>query len=184
MNNVNEVVRAMMGKKLVDVIVAGYVDHENGIARFHPLFDNVYFEFDDGPLVQLSSIDQFWNLRLKLVDEIRSEIAIDEDDEFCAGSIRHLTLRHPDADSVLRSLTLVVDSSDPGLATKCAVFEFHDPTGAAIDTVFVDPQHTYGLRFAGDAEWTEWRFIHKSATVYRAHTYVDTNIKVSVKPIV
>lgn len=159
MINIDCLVDALKNRRLTDVFVTGYIDEKEGVKHFHPMFEDVYFEFES-VLLKVSSIDQYWNLKINLVNNIHGEIEIDEDDEFCVGSIRHLLLNNPDGDNYLMALTVFVDGESQldGGIVKRAAFQIGNQMGnRPSGIVFIDPENPYGIQLGGQPELLAWR---------------------------
>ena len=143
----------LRGKQLTDVLAAGYLDEQAGVRRFHPMFENLYLEFED-VLLKVSAVGQYWNVALQSVGSIECEFDLDEDDEFCTASIRHQALHDPDGSHYLASWRAFL-RPDGGIARLVLYFDGGSP-GTASELLFIDPENTHGLRLGGQCDLDRW----------------------------
>lgn len=160
MSKITDIIEVFRSKRLSNLLVPGFVDEFGAVKRFHPMLENVYFEFDD-QLLRCSSIDQYWNLQLELVKEISCEFEIDEDDEFCISSISELVLKYPYGQNYVIGLRVFLSEEsrlDEGIV-KCAGFEIQCPESERTgdDSIFLDPQNPFGIQIDKKDLELEWR---------------------------
>lgn len=140
-------------RKLTDMLVAGFVDETNSIRRFHPMFEDVYFDFD-GLLLRASSVGQYSQLRLSLVDRIECNFDIEEDDEFCVCPL-DFVLKYPEGDYFLAEAKFFADpeSTSRGTSLQSAALRFEcRGVETLTETIFIDPAHIFGIKLGGEVE--------------------------------
>lgn len=158
MTDIDAIAARLLGRQLTDILVTGYIDGPEPTRRFHPMFDDVYFDFD-GLLLRASATDQFWYVELDLVDQIECRFQIEEDDEFCVGPL-DFVLRHPAGPYHLRQIITFMapgmDASSRKAVSAALVLEFGG-TAAATDILFLDPRNDFGIQLGTHGMLAEWR---------------------------
>lgn len=76
---------------VTDLVVGGYVDREDGRARFHPKTDSVYLVCGEQMLRFLAGRDDYVVI-VDVVAAVTRDFPIDPDDEFCVASLFTLLL--------------------------------------------------------------------------------------------
>jgi hypothetical protein len=173
MTDIDAVAASLRGRRLTDILVTGYIDGPESKRRFHPMFDDVYFDFD-GLLLRASATDQFWYVELDLVDRVECRFQIEEDDEFGVCPL-DFVLRHPGGPYHLRQIITFtahgMEASSRKAVCAALVLEF-EGTEVAIDTLFMDPRNEFGIQLGTEAALAEWRRANagaESPAVERAH---------------
>jgi hypothetical protein len=81
-----EMASVMLDNRLRDVLVAGFVDNDNGYLEFHPLYDRIYFIFENKKIEM--SLAANATIAFKPVESIELWFEIDkEEGKFCVMSI-------------------------------------------------------------------------------------------------
>jgi hypothetical protein len=154
----------LSGRQLTEILVAGYIDGLGSTRRFHPMFDDMYFDFD-GLLLRASATDQFWHIELDFVDRIECRFQIEEDDEFCVCPL-DFVLRHPAGPYHLKEIITFMatgmDASPDKAICAALVLEF-EGTEATTTTLFLDPRNDFGIHLGTEATLAEWRLANAMA---------------------
>lgn len=158
MMDIEQLAERLYGRTLKDILVAGYIDTLDSVKRFHPMFEDIYFDFD-GIILRASSIQQFWYLGLEVIDKIDCRFELEDDDEFAVCSLEFV-LASPSGLNIVRSLVAFI--AQDGLAVNgnmvCAalVFDCGDAT-LARDVVFLNPRNEFGIHLGTHAALENWR---------------------------
>lgn len=158
MMDIDSLAKRLCDRPLTNILVAGYIDESESMKHFHPMFDDIYFDFT-GVLLRASSIDQFWHLGLDLVERVECRFQIEEGDDFGVCPL-DFVLQDPAGSNRLKQIIVFRESNidaTPG-KTICAALTLHSGgTATAFDTLFLDPRNEYGIRLGTQAALIEWR---------------------------
>lgn len=146
------------GRTLTDIVVPGYIDTVDTVKRFHPMFDDIFFQFD-GIILRASSIEQFWYLGLDLVDKIDYRFELEDDDEFGISSV-DFVLARPTGPNIVRQL-IAFTAQDESVGydrVVCAALELdHGDVNSAPDIVFLNPRNEFGIHLGTHDALENWR---------------------------
>lgn len=146
-----ELEAALQNAQLADIVLVGFVDHSQQLARFRALLDAVYLEFD-GIFLEIATIRDTGRARIGIVAEPRIRAELDDDMTPAISSVRQQVLRDPDARNALREVRLweVAEAQDQ---LSCAALSFELDNG---QSVFLDPFNHFGIRIGGDEHNALW----------------------------
>ena len=165
-NELDDMLRGIYGRTLKDILVAGYIDTLDSVKRFHPMFEDVYFDFD-GIILRASSIQQFWYLDLEVIDKIERRFELEDDDEFAVCSLEFI-LTSPTGPNIVQSLIAFVaqDELAGNSNIVCAALEFDCGDAAlAREVVFLNTRNEFGIHLGTRAALEDWRRENALATV-------------------
>lgn len=157
-NELDNMLRGIYGRTLKDILVAGYIDTLDSVKQFHPMFEDIYFDFD-GIIIRASSIQQFWYLGLEVIDKIDCRFELEDDDEFAVCSLNFM-LAFPSGPNIFRNLVAFIapdELIDSGNIV-CAALEFDcgDAT-LAREVIFLNPRNEFGIHLGTHAALENWR---------------------------
>lgn len=113
-----EVLSSLVGKKLTDVYIVGFMYLEEGPNEFIPDFRWIYFEFEE-TLVEFESFNQFSRLRMEKVPDVRYRFEDDEDMIKVKSSVKELVLISTMlADSTVRDIEIRDGTEEDCAAAK------------------------------------------------------------------
>jgi hypothetical protein len=152
MSEMNKIIEILYNEPVKDIVVPGFIDEDNGHKNFHLMLNSVYFEFDH-KFLRFASIDQYFRLSMKVVEELTCDFDIDEDDEFCLSSLFELTLSDAYSSARVTFLRCFLDAESDIEAgvVKCAEFHFENR-----NIIFIDPTYTYGIRIGTQEQRDRW----------------------------
>jgi hypothetical protein len=166
-----EILDALQGRLLMDVLVPGYIDRWEGPPEFRAVPYQVYLRLDEGYL-RMDEIGQFDQLKLSLVDEIAlGDVGIDEEDqgEAVLASYEWMLLTYGSVEPRCTRFRYWADErSEPDQAiVKCAEFEVENT-----DIVFADPTWHFGILVGGADRSRVWQESYfKDAENMRSYTW-------------
>lgn len=151
-NRLGDVVELISSSRLRDILVPGFYSHDERFPVFQPQPMAIYLVFTERVIV-CESVDQYYRLRIAVVDEINPDVTVDEDDEVGLASVFELFLG--DAyDSVRCTHFRYFTDGDGDFANgvvKCAELCFEGNK-----TLFLDPTHTFGIQIGNSAQLDRW----------------------------
>jgi hypothetical protein len=159
MTDINIVTNLLKDRKLTNIFVSGYLDKCKSTTYFHPMLRFLYLQFED-IILEVSSVDQYWNVEIAVVDHIKCKFEIDEDDEFCISSIYQMVVNYPDWENMFDELQVFAgDDSrlDKGVVRRVALRLKCRGSDNMTDTIFIDPQNTFGIKLGGEIELGNWK---------------------------
>ena len=122
---------SIIGKKLTDIYVVGFIYLEEKQSEFIPDLRWVYFEFEE-MLVEFESFDQYNRLRMERVSDVQYRFETDEDMITVKSSVKDLVL----VSSILaNSIVKDIELRD-GTERNCAAAKIVLENGQII---FIDP---------------------------------------------
>lgn len=139
---------SIVGKKLTDIYIVGFMYLEEGPNEFIPDLRWIYFEFEE-TLVEFESFNQFSRLRMEKVPDVRYRFEDDEDMIKVKSSVKELVLVSSIlADSTVRDIEL-----RDGTEEDCAAAKIILENG---QTIFIDPGFPYGIGVGGKEQEEYW----------------------------
>lgn len=137
-------------EKIIDILVCGLVDIENGIAEFIPMTDDIYFEFET-KIIKFESVEQYSKLKIKYVNTLTYRFE-DEDMYLANSSISKVVLTNILADILINSVEIYGgEQIDNELI--CYGASFHLSTGQEL---FIDPGFSDGIGIGGEHQKNVW----------------------------
>jgi len=140
----------LRGKALTDVVLTGFVDHDDAPAQFHSVLHFLYFELD-ALLLEMATLGDSGRMQLHFVDAPRF-VASEEDMIPAITSIRQQVIRDTESDNRLAKLQLW-DVSDAQDELTCAAARLELANGQKI---FVDPSYHFGIVLGGSEQQEIW----------------------------
>ena len=151
--------KKILGKKLIDIYLVGFVDIENGVAEFYPDYRWIYFEFEN-LIIEFEATIENGHLKILEVDELRYMFDMDEDMYKAKSSI---------AETILVSSFLqnnIVEKVEFGNMIEkdgfiqCDFAEIHLKNNQVI---FLDPTFHYGIGIGGKEQKEYWTYCNQKS---------------------
>ncbi|GLW98185.1 hypothetical protein [Microtetraspora sp. NBRC 16547] len=153
LGNINSILALFGEMRTTDVLVPGYIDHDDEPPSFHPWTVTAYFALENA-MVRMDSVQNYSQLKLSVVDEmaVPDEI-LREEEQFAVASYSHLFFADAYESFRCTQVRYVEDeSSDASQAiVQCIEFVFEDNW-----PVFVDPEWHFGVRLEGAGGLDRW----------------------------
>ena len=137
-------------EKILDILVCGLVDIEDGIAEFIPIMEYLYFKFET-KTIEFESIEQYSKLKIEYMNQLAYKFE-DEDMYPAYSSISELVLTDTMAKNTVKSIEIYGgEQIDNELI--CYAVSFHLNSGQEI---FIDPSFYYGIGIGGKHQKDTW----------------------------
>lgn len=143
----------IIGKKITDIYIVGFVYLEEGQNEFTPDLRWMYFEFED-ILIEFESFKQYSRLRMERVLDIRYRFEYDEDMIKVKSSVKELVL----VSSILSDNIVKDIEFKDGTEKNCAAVKIILENGQII---FIDPSFPYGIGVGGKEQEEYWCFANR-----------------------
>lgn len=139
-------------KELIDIILVGFVDINDGETQFYPDLRFMYFEFPSG-LIEFESVEQYSKLKLRIQKSIRYNFEIDEDMVKGKSSIGDIVL-----EDSMDSRNIIKDLVFYNLEYKCSelICDALEIILINEQTIFLDPSYFFGINIGGIRQKERW----------------------------
>lgn len=130
----------LLKSELKDILVSGYIECDE-IQRFRPLYDRVYFVFDE-TIFELSA-NSFWNIDVCAIKKIEPWFEVEEDDIFGISSI-YTQCFSTELSIKTLSMSYYVDAAN----AEFLFLHLNYAIGAKHKSLFINPKNTFGFSFS------------------------------------
>ena len=167
MNSISTILQTIKGKLLTAILVTGYIDRDNSYKQFHPMFDDIYFDFE-GVLIRASATSQFWYIQLELVKHIEFRYKLEDGDELCVSPLDFL-LRVPSGNNYLKEIVVFSDKTPEKFIQAIELRLECRSENVISDTIFLDPRNDFGIHLGKEPALAEWKFCNANflESIYR-----------------
>lgn len=149
----NEMLSLLIGKRLTDIYIIGFIYLEKGENDFIPDLRWMYFEFED-VLVEFESFDQYSRLKVERVSNVRYQFEYDEDMIKVKSSVKDLVLVSSIlAGNIVKNIE-IIDGTERNCAAVKIVLETEQ-------IIFIDPSFPYGIGVGGQKQEEYWYYANK-----------------------
>jgi hypothetical protein len=150
--NLSQLSSRLAGAQLMDVLIAGYLDADEGIQRFRSLKQALFLVFEKFT-IKLSSFEDSARLRIEKVTGVTYDLGnSDEELRPAFASIEYELLDYPDDNNFIEGL-LLWDARELTNCIDCAAMRIELTRE---QTLFVDPSHVLGIKVGGDRLQSHW----------------------------
>lgn len=135
-----------------DIYLVGFVDIEDGAAKFYPDMRLYYFEVGEH-CIEFESIDQYSKLSVSIVDSIRYKFEYDEDMLPCKTSVRQIIFTDSmSAKNTVKSIIIYgMELNKEQLI--CDSIQLNLNNGQEL---FIDPSFYFGINIGGAEQRKFW----------------------------
>jgi hypothetical protein len=146
-----EVLRRATGARVQDVLLPGFLDHDQGAPRHVSWASQAYLELDRG-LLRLTSVGNRGGLELSFVDRVIPPPELEaEDDEFSIASVGPYLIDSPLRITRIR-YAMNGESDATRTVVRCAEFELDGRL-----RLFADPMWVPGIRLTTGDGYDVWQ---------------------------
>lgn len=145
---------------LQDIITVGFTDVEEGVIKYYPDLQWLYFKFEECT-IEFRSVEQYSKLQVRFIDEINTQLDIDEDMIEGFSSILNLVLTggemtmHKDIKKI-RFINMMI-KEDHIICDALKIILKNN------QMLFLDPSFLHGISIGGIEQETYWKdnFLNK-----------------------